>query len=79
MKDHYYEIGINGEIIAFDDFDDATAYADAHGATLICEIGGSWDDFAKCWWCDNWVPVSDMNKNSLCSHCESYLMSRGEI
>ena len=79
MKDNYFEIGLKGEIIAFEDFDEAVAFANENDVDLISEIGGSWDDFRKCWFCGEWVPESDLNKNDLCYHCESYLISRGEI
>ena len=59
--------------------EDAIKYADENGADLICEIGGSWDEFRKCWFCEEWVPTSELNKNDLCDHCENYLISRGEI
>ena len=52
---------------------------ESHGCDLIAEIGGSWTEFKKCWFCDKWVDITTMNKNDLCDHCESYLISRGEI
>lgn len=79
MKNNYYEIGIKGEIIAFDDLDDAIAFADENDIELISEIGGAYDDYMKCWFCGDWSPVGDMNNNDLCYRCESYLISRGEI
>ena len=79
MQDIYYEIGNDREILAFDTLEDAIEYASAHGVTLISEIGGSWDDYSKCWFCEEWVPVSEMNRENLCNHCENYLISRGEI
>ena len=79
MKDIYYEIGNNREILSFDTLEAAIEYADANDVTLISEIGGAWDDYVKCWFCEEWVPVSETNRENLCNHCESYLISRGEI
>jgi hypothetical protein len=62
--------------VAFEDFDEAVAYAEEHNIEYITEIGGSWDEFKKCWWCQEWVTSSDMNINDLCYQCESYLNSR---
>ena len=67
------------EAIAFEDLESAVECANEIGAEDIAEIGGSWDEFKKCWFCEEWVPVTEMNKNNLCDHCENYLISRGEI
>jgi len=84
---HYYEVenkqtntgGMPAGVVAFDTLEEAIKYADENGADEINEIGGSWDDFRKCWFCCEWVPVCELNKNDLCDHCENYLISRGEI
>lgn len=57
----------------------AIEYAEAHECDLIAEIGGSWNELQKCWFCGEWVDSSALNKNGLCDHCENYLISRGEI
>jgi len=81
----YYEVenknapqdGLPAGVVEFDDLDSAIEYAEKYGADLICEIGGSWDEFRKCWWCGDWC--CDVGKEGLCDHCENYLISRGEI
>ena len=62
--------------VVFEDFDEAVVYAEEHNIEYITEIGGSWDEVKKCWWCEEWTPSSDMNTNDLCYTCESYLKSR---
>ena len=87
MNERYYEVenkstpadALPAGVVGFDDLESAIEYAAANGADLICEIGGSWEEFRKCWFCEEWVPTSELNKNDLCEHCESYLISRGEI
>jgi hypothetical protein len=88
---HYFEVvkrydenppdGIDykGLCIACDTFEEATQTADENDADYICEIGGSWDEYKKCWFCGEWVSIDCLNKNDLCDHCENYLISRGEI
>ena len=73
----YYEIYREGETLAFDTLDEAIAFANENDCTTICEIGGSWDEYEKCWFCQEWR--CDTNTQGLCEHCESYLISRGEI
>ena len=64
---------------AHETLDDAIQYAESHECDLIAEIGGSWTEYKKCWFCGEWVDITTLNKNDLCDHCENYLISRGEI
>ena len=75
----YYEIYREGETFGFETLEKAIAFAEASGDTLICEIGGSWTEYQKCWFCEEWVDATTTNSNSLCAKCEDYLKSRGEI
>lgn len=91
MNLHYYEVvkrydenppdGVDykGFCIACDDLDEAIKTADENGATIICECGGNWEEFEKCWFCGEWVPTSEINKDALCWRCELALYSRGEL
>lgn len=87
MNDVYYEVentntpadGLPNGVTAFDDLDSAIEYAEANGCDLICEVGGSWDEYRKCWFCEEWKSTAELNKNDLCEKCENYLISRGEI
>ena len=91
QNDIYYEVvkrydenpldGIDykGLCIACDTIEEAIATANEIDATIICEIGGNWEEFEKCWFCEEWVSSSELNKNGLCEKCENYLISRGEI
>lgn len=64
---------------AHDTLDEAITYAESHGCDLIAEIGGSWAEYKKCWFCEEWHDITTLNKNDLCDHCENYLISRGEL
>ena len=67
------------EAVAFDTLEEATEYADANGNNFIAEIGGSWTEYKKCWFCEEWHDITTLNRNDLCDHCENYLISRGEL
>ncbi len=82
---HYYEVDSTTEnklptcYIEFPDIDSAIEYAEQNGYDLICEIGGNWNEYKKCWFCEEWIDTAELNRDNLCEHCESYLISRGEI
>ena len=58
----YYEVqSSEGGIQVFHTLEDATAYADAQGFSLVSEIGGSWTEYGKCEWCEEWYDVYDLN------------------
>lgn len=67
----------------FDTLEDAIERADALKATTIYEIGGSWDEYMKCWFCGEWFPVSELNfENSttdegLCNQCKIATIQHG--
>lgn len=67
------------EIMSFDTLEEAIEYADKNKCTLISEIGGAYDEYVKCWFCNEWVESTTTNSNGLCERCESYLISRGEL
>ena len=77
---HYYEVNCTEENrlpacdTEFPDLETAIEYAETHGYDLICEIGGSWDEFKKCWFCEEWKSTSELNRDNLCDHCESYFL-----
>lgn len=52
--------------------DEAIEFAEANRIEEIHEIGGSFDDFAKCGFCGEWLPIQDLNVNGWCDHCEWY-------
>ena len=80
----YYEIDHGGEVYTFATLDEAIAYADDHiipnatdpDAVTICEIGGAWDDFRRCWWCGDWYPDYDLRGTGICEYCEMAIDSR---
>lgn len=83
-KEIYFEVSTTDNSkpncnIEFPDIESAIEFAEKNGFDLICEIGGSWDEFKKCWFCEEWISTSELNRDNLCDHCESYLISRGEI
>lgn len=64
---------------AHDTLEEAIEFADAHGITLICEIGGNWDEWEKCGFCGEWFPSEDLNKDGECLMCEQAIKSHGGI
>ena len=67
----YYEIAHEGPLNAFDSLEDAIEFAEENNITTIQEIGGCWTEFEKCWFCEEWFDVSELNTNNECSRCES--------
>ena len=67
----YYEVQSDEkEVRAFHSLEEAINFADKHGSELICEIGGSWMEYGKCWFCGEWFGVSELNSENECSRCE---------
>lgn len=70
------EPGQDFPIITYHDtFEEAEAFAEAHGIT---EIFGSLDTYVKCWFCGEWVTDYETDKDGTCERCQLELMSRGE-
>jgi hypothetical protein len=80
----WYEVAIRDqvnafpEIDAFEDIEEAIVFADENGADIIYECGGSYDTFGKCWFCEQWVPLYELDRENTCHRCQLALMSRGE-
>lgn len=66
------------EIDAFEDIEEAIVFADENGADTIYECGGSYETYGKCWFCENWVSICEMDRENTCYRCQMALMSRGE-
>lgn len=49
--------------------EEAIAHADKHGYELISEIGGSYTDYGKCWFCGEWYDVNDLIADDTCYRC----------
>lgn len=78
----YYETTHNdgGEFpvaTAHDTLEAAIEFAEANGIDLICEIGGSWDEFEKCEFCGEWCTTEELDKG-ICQRCKLAIWSRGE-
>lgn len=67
----YYELAHKGTLIARDTLDEAIEYAEKNGIATIQEIGGCWEEYEKCWFCEEWFATSELNVNNECSRCES--------
>lgn len=52
--------------------EEAIEFAEANGIDLICEIGGAYDEYEKCGFCDEWMPSQDLDENGWCEHCNWY-------
>ena len=67
----YYEVqDSEGAVRSFPALEDAVIFADENGSKLISEVGGSWTDYGKCWFCEDWYDVCDINRGGTCSRCE---------
>ena len=62
---------------AHDTLEEAITYADLHGVKLICEIGGSWNEFEKCPICEEWYPSEQIENSGLCTRCHWNGISHG--
>lgn len=68
---HYYETGTDHETQAHATIEEAIAFADENNCEIICEIGGNWEEWRKCWFCDDWMPTSEFSRNAtVCHRCE---------
>lgn len=67
------------EAVAFETLDEAIAFADENDCNLICEMGGSWDEYKKCEFCGDWGLIYEIDQNNgICERCSLALYSRGE-
>lgn len=64
-------IDYKGILVAHDTLEDAIDYAEQNGIETITEIGGSWTEYEKCWFCGEWFDVNELNTNNECSRCEA--------
>lgn len=55
--------------VAHATLEDAIQYADAHGCDIICEIFGNWNEFKKCWFCEEWFNSNDLIGTGVCHKC----------
>jgi hypothetical protein len=73
----YYEVenkkapqeGLPNGVVAFDTLEEAIQFADENECELISQIGGNYDEFAKCWFCGDWFPLSDLIGTGVCERC----------
>ena len=78
---HYYETahretGDEFETLtAHDTLEEAIKFAEAHEIPTIQEIGGSWDEYEKCWFCGDWFTSSEMNTENTCERCQMAIWS----
>jgi hypothetical protein len=70
---HIEEGDTYATLTAHDTIEEAIAFAEAHGCTTICEIGGSWDEFEKCGFCGEWLPAQDLDEGGWCRDCNWYV------
>ena len=82
----YYEIEIAAtpieglpkfETIAFDTLEDAIDYANENGCERICTIGGNFEEWEKCAFCDEWTPTSELNIENYCEYCQVAIKDHG--
>lgn len=61
----------------FDTLEEAIEKADKVGAELITD-NETWEEYLKCWFCNEWYPSCDIDKQGLCDRCKLAIWSRGE-
>ena len=75
---HYYETFTDHETQAHDTLEEAIAFAEANHCKIIAEIGGNWDEYQYCWFCQEWQPTTDFNIGaSVCYRCERAINDHG--
>lgn len=68
----YYEVPCkDGGVQCFHSLDAAIEYADKNECTKISEVGGSWVEYGKCWFCGEWFDICELNAGDECSRCEA--------
>ena len=73
----YYEVSCDREVHAFDTLDEAIAFADDYGATIISQIGGNYIDYEKCSFCGEWFDCCELYGNGICRYCDQAIKSHG--
>ena len=58
------------EAVAFDTLEEAIEFANNNGVTFISEIGGNWEEYMKCWFCEEWYSSTEINSVGVCERCE---------
>lgn len=79
MRTHTYEVynPATQELRLFEDFDEATYYAENIGIDFIAELGGNFEEFGKCKYCGDWVPCAELDAyDDICERCAAYIASR---
>lgn len=66
----HYELFTHGENTCFDTIEEAIAFADKNRLSIIQEIGGNWEQWEKCSFCDEWFPTSDLDAFKRCDRCK---------
>lgn len=75
-KDYFATYEDNRNIIALHEtFDDALEYIAKTSAAVdsIEEIGGSWDVFKKCEFCNDWFTENELDDDGWCKDCNWYV------
>lgn len=72
---HYYETTHRNPGDEFatttthDTLEGAFEFAEAHNIRTVYEIGGSWSEFGRCTFCSEWVDLTDLDNEGICSDC----------
>lgn len=67
--DSHYELFTFGENTCFDTIEDAIEFADKNGLSIIQEVGGNWEQWERCSFCNDWFPSCDLNELKRCDRC----------
>lgn len=61
----------------FETEEEAMERADEVGTDVITDLETG-EEWLKCWFCEEWYPSYDIDKQGLCDRCKLALWSRGE-
>lgn len=72
---HYYETSHRkpgdefATVTAHETLEAAFEFAEAHDIRTVYEIGGTWSEFERCTFCGEWVNLTDLDNEGICSNC----------
>lgn len=69
-----YCIETDDDTLAFNEFEDATEYAEKNGYKTIYS---GYDEYEKCEFCGEWYDTSEMNIEGYCERCQIAISDHG--
>lgn len=76
--EHCYILYTYGGSTEFATLEEAIEFANKNDMSIIQEWGGSYTEYRKCGWCDEWVDSRELRNSWACERCRLGIASRGE-